>query len=181
MMDISERKQQILKAVVEDYIKTAEPVGSKAISGKSGLKLSPATIRNEMAELEELGYLEQPHTSAGRVPSPKGYRLYVDGLMHRQALSLEETERINSAMRRKLIELDHILTSATRLISQITGYPTYSLTSGGYTIKHFELIHIDSSSFIAVLMTDSNAVLNKLFRLPHAGDEITVHLLHGAT
>ena len=80
-MELSERKKQILRAVVENYIQTAEPVGSKAIVVSAGLKVSSATIRNEMAELETLGYLEQPHTSAGRIPSPKGYRLYVNELM----------------------------------------------------------------------------------------------------
>ena len=87
-MELSERKKQILRAVVENYIQTAEPVGSKAIVASAGLKVSSATIRNEMAELENLGYLEQPHTSAGRIPSPKGYRLYVNELMERQRLSI---------------------------------------------------------------------------------------------
>ena len=94
-MELSERKKQILRAVVENYIQTAEPVGSKAIVASAGLKVSSATIRNEMAELENLGYLEQPHTSAGRIPSPKGYRLYVNELMERRSLSREEEEKLN--------------------------------------------------------------------------------------
>ena len=91
-MELSERKKKILRAVVESYIQTAEPVGSKALAQLAGLKVSSATIRNELADLTELGYLEQPHTSAGRVPSPKGYRLYVNELMEEQRLSLEETK-----------------------------------------------------------------------------------------
>lgn len=87
-MELSERKKQILRAVVENYIQTAEPVGSKAIVASAGLKVSSATIRNEMAELENLGYLEQPHTSAGRIPSPKGYRLYVNELMEEHRLTM---------------------------------------------------------------------------------------------
>ena len=97
-MDLTDRKKQILKVVVEDYIRTAEPVGSKAIAAEMGGSVSSATIRNELSDLVELGYLEQPHTSAGRVPSPKGYRLYVNELMERQWLSLAETEKINQSL-----------------------------------------------------------------------------------
>ena len=93
-MELSERKKQILRAVVENYIQTAEPVGSKAIVASAGLKVSSATIRNEMAELENLGYLEQPHTSAGRIPSPKGYRLYVNELMEEHRLTMQEAEKV---------------------------------------------------------------------------------------
>ena len=96
-MELSERKKQILRAVVENYIQTAEPVGSKAIVVSAGLKVSSATIRNEMAELETLGYLEQPHTSAGRIPSPKGYRLYVNELMEEHRLTMQEAQKINEA------------------------------------------------------------------------------------
>ena len=92
---ISERKKKILAAVVDEYVRTAEPVGSKSIAAKAGLGCSSATIRNELAELVSLGYLEQPHTSAGRVPTPMGYRMYVNELMEKQRLSLEETEDIN--------------------------------------------------------------------------------------
>ena len=108
-MDISDRKKKILTAVIDAYIATAEPVGSKLIAQSGGLDLSSATIRNEMAELTAMGYLEQPHTSAGRVPSPQGYRLYVNELMERQRLSMEETERINSAMNLKMQQLDKLM------------------------------------------------------------------------
>ena len=91
-MELSDRKRQILKVVVEDYVRTAEPVGSKAIAAEMGGSVSSATIRNELSDLTEMGYLEQPHTSAGRMPSPKGYRLYVNELMEAQRLSLAETE-----------------------------------------------------------------------------------------
>ena len=103
-MELTDRKKQILKVVVEDYIRTAEPVGSKAIAGEMG-GVSSATIRNELSDLTELGYLEQPHTSAGRVPSPKGYRLYVNELMERQRLSVAETERINQSLQHALPRL----------------------------------------------------------------------------
>ena len=108
-MDLTERKKKILRAVVESYIRTAEPVGSKAILELADLKVSSATIRNELSDLTEMGYLEQPHTSAGRVPSPKGYRLYVNELMEEQRLSLEETRQINDALHLKMQELDKVI------------------------------------------------------------------------
>ena len=104
-MDLTERKKRILRAIIESYIQSAEPVGSKAIAAEMG-GVSSATIRNELSDLTELGYLEQPHTSAGRVPSPKGYRLYVNELMERQRLSIAETERINQSLQMRMEELD---------------------------------------------------------------------------
>ena len=115
-MELSERKRQILKVVVEDYIRTAEPVGSKAIASEMGGSVSSATIRNELSDLTELGYLEQPHTSAGRMPSPKGYRLYVNELMEEQRLSLAETEKINQSLQLKMEELDRLLAQAGRAV-----------------------------------------------------------------
>ena len=100
-MDMTERRKRILRAVVEHYIETAEPVGSKIIADLAQLDCSSATIRNEMATLEKMGYLEQPHTSAGRIPSPAGYRFYVNELMEKHKLSMQETERINEAMHLK--------------------------------------------------------------------------------
>ena len=108
-MELTPRKKEILKVVIENYISTAEPVGSKAIASQLTSKVSSATIRNELADLVEMGYLEQPHTSAGRIPSPKGYRLYVNELMEQRALSLQETEEINRALQMKMQELDGVI------------------------------------------------------------------------
>lgn len=105
-MDLTERKKRILRAIIESYIETAEPVGSKAVAANIGIEVSSATIRNEMADLESMGLLEKPHTSAGRVPSPLGYRLYVNELMEEHKLSIQETQRINQALRMKMRELD---------------------------------------------------------------------------
>ena len=105
-MALSERKKKILRAVVESYVQTAEPVGSKAILELADLNVSSATIRNELADLTEQGYLEQPHTSAGRIPSPKGYRLYVNELMEKRQLSLQETENIHDSLQMKMEQLD---------------------------------------------------------------------------
>ena len=167
-MNLTERKKKILRAVVESYIRTAEPVGSKAILELADLKVSSATIRNELSDLTEMGYLEQPHTSAGRVPSPKGYRLYVNELMEEQRLSLEETRQINDALHLKMQELDKVIDQAGRMVSQLTNYPAFALAGERRrtTIRRYDLIMVDTNSFIVVVMTDSNVVKNKLIRLP---------------
>ena len=178
-MELTERKKKILRAVVERYIQTAEPIGSKALQEITGLNVSSATIRNELADLTELGYLEQPHTSAGRIPSPKGYRLYVNELMEEQRLSLEETKQINDALHLKMRELDKVIDQAGRMVSQLTNYPAFALAGNARrpTIKRFDLILVDSASFIAVVMTDGNLVKNKLFRLPTDLSEPQLQLL----
>ncbi len=178
-MELSERKKQILRAVVENYIQTAEPVGSKAIVASSGLKVSSATIRNEMAELENLGLLEQPHTSAGRVPSPKGYRLYVNELMEEHRLSMQEAQKINEALNLKIREMDQVMTEAGKIISQLTKYPTFALTKGTRkaVITRYDLLMVEEKAFIAVLMTDAQIVKNKFFRLPTAVSQTQLQLL----
>ncbi len=165
-MELTERKKQILKVVVDDYIHTAEPVGSKAIAARMG-GVSSATIRNELADLVELGYLEQPHTSAGRVPSPKGYRLYVNELMERQKLSLDETEKINQSLQLKMEELDRLLSQAGRAVSSFVNYPTYMAATGkkSMTAQRFELLPVDDHSCIVVMMMDGNRVKSQLLRL----------------
>lgn len=166
-MAISERKKKILAAVIEEYIRTAEPVGSKAIAASAGLGCSSATIRNELAELVNMGYLEQPHTSAGRVPTPMGYRMYVNELMELQKLSLEETEDINRRLNAKLQQLDDTISDVSRLASQLTSYPALALsTQSAVTIKRFDIIYVDANTFIIVVMLSNNAVKNKLVRLP---------------
>ena len=118
--DLSERKKLILKAVVESHIELGEPIGSKSLLQLPEIKCSSATIRNEMAELEEMGYLEQPHTSAGRVPSQLGYRFYVDQLLEHYAMTAGEINQINSILKSKTAELDQILLAASKLASSIT-------------------------------------------------------------
>ena len=165
-MELTERKRQILKVVVEDYIHTAEPVGSKAIAVRMGGSISSATIRNDLADLVELGYLEQPHTSAGRVPSPKGYRLYVNELMERQKLSISETERINQALQIKLEELDRVISQAGRAGSSFVNYPTYvtAASRGNLSVQRFELLTVDEYSCILVVMLSSSQVRSQVLR-----------------
>ena len=178
-MELSERKKKILRAVVESYVQSAEPVGSKAILELADLNVSSATIRNELADLTEQGYLEQPHTSAGRIPSPKGYRLYVNELMEEQRLSIEETRQINEALHLKMKELDKVIDQAGRMVSQLTNYPAFALAGGARrtTIRRFDLIMVDENSFIVVVMTDNNVVKNKLIHLPTELSEPQLQLL----
>ena len=165
-VELTDRKKQILKVVVEDYVRTAEPVGSKAIAAEMG-GVSSATIRNELSDLTELGYLEQPHTSAGRVPSPKGYRLYVNELMERQRLSIAETERINQSLQMRMEELDRVISQAGRAVSSLMNYPAYVAATGKkqMTARRFELLPVDEHSCILVMMMGDNRVKSQLLRM----------------
>lgn len=165
-MELTDRKKQILKVVVEDYVRTAEPVGSKAIAAEMG-GVSSATIRNELSDLTELGYLEQPHTSAGRVPSPKGYRLYVNELMERQRLSIAETERINQSLQMRMEELDRVISQAGRAVSSFVNYPAYVTAAGRkkLTARRFELLPVDEHKCIVVMMMSDSRVKSQLLRL----------------
>ena len=126
-MALSERKKKVLRSIVDLYIRTAEPVGSKAIAALPDMKYSSATIRNEMAELTTLGYLEQPHTSAGRIPSAAGYRLYVDELMMDYRLSIDEAKSINTVIDEKMQRMDKMVERVAKLVSQATNLPAISL------------------------------------------------------
>ena len=179
-MDLTERKKRILRAIIENYIQSAEPVGSKSVAEFLDRKLSSATIRNEMADLEALGLLEKPHTSAGRIPSPQGYRFYVNELMEAHKLSVQETERINQALRLKMQELDRVIDQAGRVVSQLTNYPAFALSSGmeRVTIRRFDLLMVERNAFIIVVMTDSNVVRNKLVQLPSDLTEAQLQMLN---
>jgi heat-inducible transcriptional repressor len=179
-MELTARRRKILRAIVEHYIDTAEPVGSKAIAQLAGLECSSATIRNDMAALEKLGYLEQPHTSAGRIPSAKGYRIYVNELMEHHKLSMQETERMNESLHLKMRELDRFMDQAGKIVSQFTNYPAFALAEGReqVTIVRYDLLMVDQSSFICVAMTNTSVVKNKLFHLPTDITEPQLQLLN---
>lgn len=171
-MELSERKKKILAVVVAEYIRTAEPVGSKSIAASAGLGVSSATIRNELAELERMGYLEQPHTSAGRIPTALGYRIYVNELMERQMLSVEETEQINRGLDARIQQLDKLMADVGKLASSLTDYPAYALAAPvPATVSRFDFIYIDANSFIVVALLSSKAVKTKLMRLPFSVDQ----------
>ena len=167
-MEMTERKKKVLRSVVDLYIRTAEPVGSKAITEMPDMKYSSATIRNEMADLTTMGYLEQPHTSAGRIPSAAGYRLYVDELMADYRLSIDETKSINTAIEEKMQRVDKLVEKVAKLVSQATDLPAISMASrsGDATVKRVELIQAGAGSFILVVMLSNDEVVNKLIKLP---------------
>ena len=178
MSEISERQKIILTAVIEEYIETAEPVGSKRVAEKSGLRVSSATVRNELAELTNRGYLEQPHTSAGRVPTAAAYRLYVNELMEQHRLSAEETEAINRSLQLKSQQLDRMMDELGRLAADMTNYPALAMADQApETIRRFDLIYVDSNTFIIVLLLHSNKVKNKLVHLPFSVGEAQVQRL----
>ena len=167
-MELTERKKKVLRSIVDLYIRTAEPVGSKVIAELPDMNYSSATIRNEMADLTTMGYLEQPHTSAGRVPSAAGYRLYVDELMAEYRLSMDETRSINDALEEKMQRVDKLMEKVAKMVSQATDLPAISVASrqGGATVKRFDLILAGAGSFILVVMLSTDEVVNKLIKLP---------------
>ena len=178
-MELTERKKKVLRSVVDLYIRTAEPVGSKAITELPDMKFSSATIRNEMADLTAMGYLEQPHTSAGRIPSAAGYRLYVDELMADYRLSLDETKSINAGLEEKMQRVDKLMEKVAALVSQATDLPAISVASraSGAAVKRFELIQAGAGSTILVVMLTTEEVVNKLIKLPLNVTEADLKLL----
>ena len=178
-MEMTERKKKVLRSIVDLYIRTAEPVGSKAIAELPDMNYSSATIRNEMADLTSMGYLEQPHTSAGRVPSAAGYRLYVDELMLDYRLSMDETASINTAIEQKMQKVDKLMEKVAKLVSQATDLPAISMASrqAGATVKRFELILAGQGSVILVIMLSNDEVVNKLIKLPLNADESDLKIL----
>lgn len=167
-MELTERQKKILRAVVDGYVATAEPVGSKTIAAMPDMNFSSATIRNELSALTEKGLLEQPHTSAGRIPSPAGYRFYIDELMMDYRVSRDEAQNFSQVMDTKLQEFDKALAQVGQLISGLTNLPAYAVStkSRAVTIQHFELFQTAPHSFILVMLTSTEAVRNKLIKLP---------------
>ena len=157
---LSERKKMILKAIIDAHIENGEPVGSKYLTQGGRFSYSSATIRNEMAELEAMGYLEQPHTSAGRVPSEAGYRFYVDSLVDRYRMTQAEAEKLKSALREKQAELDGILDTAMKLAASMTNYTALAVRPriSSMTVRKFELVPVDESSMVLVMVTAGGAV-----------------------
>ena len=155
-MSLNERKRKILKAVIDDYINYAEPIGSRHIAKNHDISLSSATIRNELAALEEMGYLAQPHTSAGRVPTAEAYRLYVDKLMPRKKLTKSELKVINSYFDRKITEIDDILRSTAKVISEITSLTSVAVIPDlkGAVVDGVKIVKLNSTSALVVIVTN---------------------------
>ncbi len=164
---LNERKLKILQAIIQDYIETAEPIGSRTLSKKYDLGISPATIRNEMSDLEELGFIIQPHTSAGRIPSDKGYRLYVDQFMPLKKMGKADNNYLELEILNKVVEIEQILQYSSKLLSQLTNYTTVALAPQvkESKLKHIQLVPIDSGNMLAVIVTDSGIVKKPIIRV----------------
>ncbi|MBP3663955.1 MAG: heat-inducible transcription repressor HrcA [Tyzzerella sp.] len=164
IQELSERKQKILHAIIKNYLDTGEPVGSRTISKYTDLNLSSATIRNEMADLEELGYIMQPHTSAGRIPSDKGYRWYVDTLMNEK---VQEVEEMKEQMLEKADKMEQLLKQAAKVLANNTNY-TSMISAPVYNrnkVKFIQLSQVDEEQLIVVVVMEGNIVKNQIVTL----------------
>ncbi len=164
---LSERKRRILKAIVDAHITNGEPVGSKYLSQSVEITCSPATIRNEMAELEEMGYLIQPHTSSGRVPSGQGYRFYVDALVRQYDRTRDEIDEINDKLRSKLTEMDELLAEASRLAGAFTDYTgiAFKTGTGKIRVSKFDSVYLSGCDFLLVMIFQGETVKAKPIHL----------------
>lgn len=163
MQQLDERKLKILQAIIRNYLESGEPVGSRTISKYTDLNLSSATIRNEMADLEELGYIVQPHTSAGRIPSDKGYRLYVDMLLHEK---VQEVEDMKELLLQKADRLESILQQVAKMLAMNTNYTTM-VTTPQYKkkVKFIQLTEVEENNLLAVIVFERNIVKNKMIKV----------------
>jgi heat-inducible transcriptional repressor len=172
---LDDRKLEVLRAIVEDFVSTNEPVGSKALVERHNLGVSPATVRNDMAALEEEGYIAQPHTSAGRVPTDRGYRLFVDRLSTVKPMSIAERKAIEQFLDGAL-DLDDVVNRTVRLLAQLTRqvavvqYPTLDRSS----VRHLELVPLSTTRVMVVLITDTGRVEQRQLDLPGPVDDIGI-------
>lgn len=168
LLDI--RKMRILQAIVDDYIMTAAPVGSRTVSKRSDMGLSPATIRNEMSDLTELGFLEQPHTSAGRVPSEKAYRLYVNHLMDSAQLTDDEADYIRAHLDTRVHEVGEVIRQTAKVLSDMTNYTSMVLVPqlSSMKLKRISLIPVSEGTAMAVVVTNTGVTKNAMIRIPEA-------------
>lgn len=168
MIMLTNRQLLILQLTVDDFIKSAQPVGSRQLSKKPEAPFSPATIRNEMADLEEMGYLEKPHTSSGRVPSEKGYRFYVDHLMAEEKLNKKDNEQLRSIFQDKMIETEDLIRKSATILSELTNYTSVLLgpDSSLHAVKRFSVVPLDAHTAVAIIVTDHGRVENRMFAVP---------------
>lgn len=173
IMEIDERKNKILESIIRRYLETGEPVGSRTISKDSGLNLSSATIRNEMADLEELGYIMQPHTSAGRIPTDQGYRLYVDRMMHNK---YEEVDELKDLLIERVDRMDSLLRQIAKLLAVNTNYATVVSKPHFRTkkVKFIQITDIDPDQILLVIVIEGNVVKNKIVRVDDCLDKETI-------
>lgn len=169
-MELDERKLKILQAIIRTYLDTGEPVGSRTISKYTDLNLSSATIRNEMSDLEDMGYIIQPHTSAGRIPSDKGYRLYVDTMLDAKT---NEVNNLKEELTQKADKIDDVLKQVAKFLAANTNYA--SMVSGpryqSKRVKFIQITSVDEEHLLAVIVLDNNAVKNQMIRVEESVEE----------
>ncbi len=178
-MELTERKLKILQAIISDYVRTAEPVGSRTLSKRFDMAVSPATIRNEMSDLEEMGYLTHPHTSAGRVPSDKAYRLYVNDLMKKPEVSPEAKQIINETLRADIDEFDRTIQRAAELLSEITNLASFvvSPTKTEDRLQFVNLLPVDERTVVLMIVAESGKVSNTTLKLKFPYTEEALQIL----
>lgn len=178
-MDLSERKLRILQTIVGDFIRFAEPIGSRTLSKKYDMGISPATIRNEMADLEDMGFLTHPHTSAGRVPSDKAYRLYVDNLMQKHEIPEEEKRIITEKIKKNVSELERTIKHAASLISEFTNLTSFAITPNQESnkLQYIKFLQVDEYTVLLMIVTESGRVTNKAIKLKSPCTEENLALL----
>lgn len=166
---LTDRQLLVLKVIVDDFIETAQPVGSRNIAKKENVSFSPATIRNEMADLEDLGYLEKTHSSSGRIPSEKGYRYYVDHIMSPLQLSKHEVNQIQQSFSERMMELERVMQNSAHILSELTRYTTLVLGPQVYEtkLKQLQIVPLNNQSAIAILITDKGHVEHRSFAIPN--------------
>lgn len=181
---LTDRQLLIFQVIVDDFIRSAQPVGSRSLSKKEEIQFSSATIRNEMADLEELGFLEKTHTSSGRIPSEKGYRFYVDHLLSPQALNTKDVDSVRSIFAERIYELEKIVQRSAKILSELTNYTSIVLGPAvrENKLKRIQIVPLNMETAIAIIVTDTGHVENKMFHLPpgiDAGDiERLVNILN---
>jgi heat-inducible transcriptional repressor len=181
---LSDRQLLILQVIVDDFIRSAQPVGSRSLSKKDEISFSSATIRNEMADLEELGFIEKTHTSSGRVPSEKGYRYYVDHLLSPQALNKKDVTVIQSIFAERIFEFEKIIQKSAKILSELTNYTSIVLgpAASMNKLKRIQIIPLNKETAVAIFVTDTGHVENRMFYLPPNVDvsdlEKTVNILN---
>jgi heat-inducible transcriptional repressor len=167
---LTDRQLLILQVIVDDFIQFAQPVGSRSLSKKEGISFSSATIRNEMADLEELGFIEKTHTSSGRIPSEKGYRYYVDHLLSPQKLEHREINKIKSIFAERIYEMEKIVQKSAKILSELTNYTSIVLGPEvkEHKLKKIQIIPLNKETAVAIIVTDTGHVENKMVQLPES-------------
>ncbi|MEN6461927.1 MAG: heat-inducible transcriptional repressor HrcA, partial [Syntrophomonas sp.] len=167
-MTLDERKKQLLESIIRDYVETAEPVGSRAVVRKHALKISAATVRNEMSDLEEMGYLEQLHTSSGRIPSEKGFRYYVDCMMQKESLGDEEVEFLHKILLNNIQEWNEVVQTVAKFLANITNYASFVIVPSVKLsqFQNLQIVPVSDNQALVLVVTDVGIMMHRKIDIP---------------